>query len=273
MPGASDAAAETRIPTRDPAQRRAERVMGTVVSLAVPGGGADSAAADRAFAWLHVVERRFSPFRSESEVSRLMRGEIAPAEVSLDLAEVLELCDIVAALSDGAFDIRGHRADGAPDPTAVVKGWAVERAADSISAAGIGRFAIAAGGDVVVRGGRASGIPWRIGIVHPGDRSSVALTLEAEDIAVATSGIAERGRHIADARTGSANGELMAVTVAGPSLARADAYATAAFAMGRAGLRWCQSLPGYAACAVTGDGRLMSTRRLQRYRAPTVRGD
>ena len=32
------------------------------------------------------------------------------------------------------------------------------------------------------------------------------------------------------------------VTVAGPSLARADGYATGAFAMGEAGVRWLESL-------------------------------
>ena len=54
------------------------------------------------------------------------------------------------------------------------------------------------------------------------------------------------------------------MTVAGPTLGRADAYATAAFAMGVAGLRWCTSLPGYAACAVTVDQRLLLTRGMER---------
>ena len=40
-----------------------------------------------------------------------------------------EIADAVEVLSGGAFDIRGHRADGAPDPTGVVKGWSVDRAA------------------------------------------------------------------------------------------------------------------------------------------------
>ena len=37
--------------------------MGTVVSLFVPDGGARGLAAAGAFAWLHEVDRRFSPFR------------------------------------------------------------------------------------------------------------------------------------------------------------------------------------------------------------------
>ena len=149
--------------------------MGTVVSLLAPDGGADSAAADRAFAWLHEVDRRFSPFRPDSEVSQLMRRAATRVAtipgtstgLSPDLAEVLELCEIVEDLSDGAFDIRRHRADGAPDPTGVVKGWAVDRAGAILEEAGMERFCIGAGGDVLARGGRAPGVPWRIGIAHP----------------------------------------------------------------------------------------------------------
>ena len=240
--------------------------MGTVVSLLAPDGGADSAAAEGCFAWLHEVDRRFSPFRPDSEVSQLMRGATPnPGGISADLAEVLELCEIVEDLSDGAFDIRRHRADGAPDPTGVVKGWAVDRAGEILVAGGIERFCLGAGGDVLARGGRAPGVPWRIGIAHPLRAGASALTLEAEDLAVATSGSTERGHHIVDGRTGAIPRELLTLTVAGPSLGRADAYATAAFAMGAEGLRWVESLPGYAACATTPDEQLIVTRGLQRY--------
>jgi thiamine biosynthesis lipoprotein len=277
----ADPATEPRIPTREPGRRRAERVMGTVISLIAPDGGADSAAADRCFGWLHEVDRRFSPFRPDSEVSQLMRSStvaaqespvdagdraaLAAAAVSPELAEVLELCEIVEVLSDGAFDIRRHRADGAPDPTGVVKGWAVDRAAAILHEAGMGRFCIGAGGDVLARGGRAPGVPWRIGIAHPTVRGASAMVLEADDLAVATSGSTERGEHIVDGRSGEVPRELLTLSVAGPSLGRADAYATAAFAMGRDGLRWIESLPGYAACGTTPDGRLIVSRGLQRY--------
>jgi thiamine biosynthesis lipoprotein len=253
-----------RLPTRDPECRRAERVMGTVASLVVPEGGASSPAVDRAFEWLHEVDRRFSPFRAESEVSRLMRDEIDPVSTSADLAEVLEICEVTERLSDGVFDIRRHRADGAPDPTGVVKGWAVDRAATILLDGGIERFCIGVGGDVVVSGGRTPVHPWRIGVVDPVDRAMVVMTLEAFDLAVATSGRSERGQHIVDAHTGRSPDDLWTLTVVGPMLGHADAYATAAFAMGRPGLRWCASLPGYAAGAVTADGRLL-TEGMDRY--------
>lgn len=261
------ASAATRIDTHDAERRRAERVMGTVVSLFSPDGGASSPTVDAAFAWLHEVEQRFSPYRADSEVSRLMRGEIGPAGASADLADVLEIATAVELLSDGAFDIRRHRPDDAPDPTGIVKGWAIDRAAGMLAAGDIGRFSIGAGGDVVVRGGQADGQPWRIGIVHPHQPDKVALLLAADDLAVATSGTAERGHHIIDARTGKIADGLLSVTVLGPDLARADGYATAAFAMGREGVRWVDLLPGYTAAGVTHGGTLVSTPALDRYRA------
>jgi thiamine biosynthesis lipoprotein len=240
--------------------------MGTMISLFVPDGGASSPAADAAFGWFHEVDERFSPYRPDSEVSRMMRGEIATADLSDDLAEVLDIAAAVEALSGGAFDIRGHRGDGLPDPTGLVKGWSVDRAGAILIAAGIDRFYLSAGGDVLVRGGQESGTPWRVGVVHPFAPDAVALVLQADDLAVATSGTTERGRHIVDARTARTADELLTVTVAGPNLARADSYATTAFAMGHEGLRWVDALPGYAAASITHDSRLITTGGLDRYR-------
>ena len=265
MPAEPPTDDDPTIAVADPERRRAERVMGTVVSLHLPDGGARSGAAHDAFAWLHEVDRRFSPFRPDSEVSRLIRGEVREGSLSADLAEVLGLAEAVRILSDGAFDIRGHRPDGAPDPTGLVKGWAVDRAAALLLTGGHSRLCLNAGGDVLVRGGRARGVPWRVGVAYPD--GGTLLVLAAEDLAVATSGTTERGRHIADGRSGEAvSDELRLATVIAPSLARADGYATAAFAMGIDGLRWTQGLPGCGAAALTADGRLLTTPTLRRYR-------
>ena len=47
------------------------------------------------------------------------------------------------------------------------------------------------------------------------------------------------------------------MTVAGPNLALADAYATVGFAMGTAGAAWVAGRPGYSAYAVTSEGRVL----------------
>jgi len=258
---------EARVTTRDPGRRRVERAMGTMISLYLPDGGASSPAADAAFDWFHEVDDRFSPFKPDSEVSCMMRGDLAARGFSADLREVLEIADAVEALSGGTFDIRGHREDGFPDPTGVVKGWSVDRAGAVLAAAGVDRFLISAGGDVLVRGGQGWGEPWKVGVAHPFAPDAVALVLQGDDLAVATSGTTERGHHIIDPHSGEAANELLSVTVAGPDLARADAYATAAFAMGIEGLRWIDALPGYYAAGITHDARLISTRGLDRLRA------
>ncbi|MBI2776249.1 MAG: hypothetical protein HYX57_03125 [Chloroflexi bacterium] len=50
---------------------------------------------------------------------------------------------------------------------------------------------------------------------------------------------------------------LRSLTVVGPSLAWADAFATAAFAMGLDGLAWVHDHPGFGALAITADDRVV----------------
>jgi thiamine biosynthesis lipoprotein len=52
---------------------------------------------------------------------------------------------------------------------------------------------------------------------------------------------------------------VLSVTICGPDLATADAYATAAFAMGVAGPAWTARLRGYEAMTLLADGRSLRT--------------
>ena len=94
--------------------------------------------------------------------------------------------------------------DGRPDPTGLVKGWAIEEASLVLDAAGATDFTINAGGDIVARGEPEPGRAWRVGIRHPRLADRVAAVLAVRDLAVATSGGYERGDHIVDPRTGRA---------------------------------------------------------------------
>jgi thiamine biosynthesis lipoprotein len=76
------------------------------------------------------------------------------------------------------------------------------------------------------------------------------------DLAIATSGTAERGAHILTPHTGRPAGSgLLSITLVGRHLTDIDAYATAAFAMGPSARRWIESLPGVDAFAVTSGAR------------------
>ena len=239
-----------------PRSVHAERVMGTVVSFDLRGPGDHDGAIGSAVAWFHDVDRRFSTYRDDSEVSRLSRGEpIGPP--SSDLREVLAACDAVTAASGGAF---AATRSGRFDPSAYVKGWSVQRAARILREHGCERWSMNAGGDVLVSSGPSSADPWRIGVQHPFDPTALATVLHARDLAVATSGRYERGDHIEDPRTGAVATAAASVTVCGPDLGLADAYATAAFVLGEAGPAWVSGLAGYECWSVLHDGRVIATR-------------
>jgi thiamine biosynthesis lipoprotein len=244
-----------------PALRRVEAIMGTTVELDLrtPVADLDPGAVDAAFAWLHEVDARFSPFRADSEVSRLRRGALDERDASADVREVLAACEAMRRRTDGFFDIRFGGPGSALDPSGYVKGWALERAAERLAAAGARDFAINGGGDIVARGRPAAGALWRVGIRHPFERERLAAVIGVTDLAVATSGTYERGEHVRIPGTGAPPAGLLSVTVVGPSLTVADVFATAALAMGTDGPAWLARRPGYEGCAVTADRRLLTT--------------
>jgi thiamine biosynthesis lipoprotein len=256
--------------------------MGTVVSFDVPRTARDDGSLAAAVRWLHWVDRVFSPYRPDSQVSLLAGGALTVADCVPEMAEVIGACARVTELSGGYFTTAPA---GRFDPTGYVKGWAVERAAALLAAAGSVRHLVNGGGDVQCAGGRAAGgqpaggpaageprprvLPWRIGIADPFRSGRLALVVEAVNGAVATSGTAERGAHIVDPRSGRPAAGLASLSVAGPSLALADAYATAAFAMGPDRARgWTESLAGYDAYAVTETGQTWHTSGFGAWVAP-----
>jgi thiamine biosynthesis lipoprotein len=235
---------------------RIEQIMGTVISIDVRDADVPDDAIEAMFAWLHRVDDRFSTFKAESEVSRLGRGEVTLEECHPDVAQVLAICEELRMRSGGAFNAWRARRDGRLDPSGVVKGWAVDAAAAILQRAGARNFCINAGGDVLAMGVPQPGRKWRVGIRHPNDPDSVAALIEVTDLAIATSGRYERGDHVLDARTGKAARGVLSLTVVGPRMTEADAYATAGFAMGGAGIAWVARVNNYASCGVTSDGRL-----------------
>ncbi|MHB9862976.1 FAD:protein FMN transferase [Streptomyces sp. YIM S03343] len=245
------------------ALRHAEEVMGTVFSFDVRGGepGAVREALAEAVAGLHRVNEVFSTYRDGSQISRLARGELTLEECDPEVAEVFELAAEAERTSDGWFSTRYR---GTPDPTGIVKGWAAERAARLIAAVGVAGVSVNGGGDVQMIGAPEPHRPWRVGIsdpLRPGGLAAVISAAGVDELAVATSGTAERGAHIVDPRTGkSAVTDLVAVTVVGPRLTFVDCWATAAFAMGsREGLTWLESLPGVEALLITAGDEVRCT--------------
>jgi FAD:protein FMN transferase len=238
---------------------RVEHVMGTTVSIDLREPFVAPEAVEAAIAWFHDVDERFSPYRPGSEVSRVASGELAFEDASPDVRAMFTLADDLRDRTGGFFDPRAHRADGRPDPTGVVKGWATDEALAMLRLAGARNVCIVAGGDIVAAGESEPGLPWRIGIRHPDREDRVAGVLRVRDLAVATSGLYERGDHIVDPHTGLVPSGLRSLTVVGPTLAIADAYATAGFAMGEEGIGWVARQPGFGAVGITAADRVTWT--------------
>ncbi|MEU0093260.1 FAD:protein FMN transferase [Kribbella sp. NPDC006257] len=210
-----------------------EQVMGLPVSVLARGASARSEAADEAvravYAELREVDRIFSPYRDDSEISRLAGGVLAWSDATPLVREVAGRCLRAAELTGGLFD--ATRPDGNWDPSGLVKGWATERAARLLTAVGGLDWCLNAGGDVVLS--CPSGEPFVVGIQDPLDPAAVSTSVRCTTGAVATSGTAARGAHLYDPRTGRpTTSEWLSVTVIGPSLETADVLATAAFVAG-----------------------------------------
>ena len=241
-----------------PGVRRIEHVMGMPVVVDVRDEGVGDGGLDEAFAWLRRVDARFSTYKEDSEICRIDRGELSLEDAHADVRAVLARCEELRRETGGYFDPRAGP-DGALDPSGLVKGWAVDGAAGILEAAGATSYAVNAGGDIRLRGGALPDDRWRIGIQHPLERDRIAAVVESRDLAVATSGAYERGEHVFDPHTHRPPAGVLSVTITGPDLATADAYATAAFAMGRRGAQWTATLDGYEAMSILADGTVLST--------------
>ncbi|WP_329235945.1 FAD:protein FMN transferase [Actinoallomurus sp. NBC_01490] len=238
-------------------RRRAEPCMGTVFSFDLRPPYPPDGTLERVIAWLHRIDATFSTYRPDSDISRLGRGEMRIGDCGPEVAEILGLCEELAEVTGGCFSAYAR---GELDPSGVVKGWAIERAGAMLDEAGCPRYSVGGGGDIRLGHAPEPGRPWRVGIADPRRPGALAAVLTGRDMAVATSGTAERGAHILDPRTGRPpDGGLASMTVVGPSLTLADAYATAAFVMGEGARAWVEDLPGYEAFAVGADGCTWAT--------------
>ena len=233
--------------------RRQFPVWGTVVDVDCSSQSVSSdqlsTAMDRVVEFCRFVDEDFSTYIDGSWVSRLRRGKVEIENCPDDVIEVWDLCTQAKWLSDGAFD--PWAVDGGFDPSGLVKGWAADKCADILVAAGAEHVQVNAAGDLSLRGGfldSDGGVkPWPIGVVNPTNTVEVVKVFEISDGAIATSGTYERGAHIHDPRTGMIAIGAHSATVVGPLGWLCDAMATAVMVAGTDSAAWFgqEELAGY----------------------------
>ena len=145
-------------------------------------------------------------------------------------------------LADDPPRVRKGRADVHVDLSAIAKGYAVDRVAAALDAAGHAHYLVEVGGEIRSRGQRAEGTPWRVGVAMPAaDTAIVERVLALRDTSLATSGdyrqffeyAGQRYSHEIDPVTARPIAHaLAAVTVLADTCMRADALATGLLVLG-----------------------------------------
>lgn len=240
------------------------------ITVEIIDANADMNALEKIFAYFNFVDEKFSTYKKESEISKINNKEISANEYSKEMQEIFFLAEETKNLTDGYFDIFYN---DKYDPSGIVKGWAIYDAAKILKQDGFKNFYVDAGGDVQVSGRNKEGKSWSVGIRNPFtseklDEKLIVKTLYIKDEGVATSGNYIRGAHIYNPKSKDDKNEIsdiVSLTVVGPNIYEADRFATAAFAMGKAGIEFIERLEGFDGYMIDKDGIATMTSNFEKY--------
>ncbi|HXS14875.1 MAG TPA: FAD:protein FMN transferase, partial [Candidatus Saccharimonadales bacterium] len=180
---------------------------------------------EKVFSYFDSVDKRFSTYKENSEISKINRGEISPAEYSADMKTIFQLAEETKKQTQGYFNIIRHNKI---DPSGIVKGWAIYQAAMLLSKEGVRNYYIEAGGDIQVSGKNEISEKWSVGIRNPFKQEEIVKVVFLKDEGIATSGTYIRGQHIYNPHKDDEEiSDIMSITVIGPNIYEADRFATA----------------------------------------------
>ena len=237
--------------------------MGMPITVEIVDPGDGETAIQRVFSYFEYVDGKFSTYKDDSEISRINRQEIKLEDSSADMRTIFALAEQTRLETDGYFDIRRG---GFYDPSGIVKGWAIQNAAEILRQAGFENYYVDAGGDIQAAGKNGQGRNWRVGIQNPFNSQEIVKVLSISDCGVATSGTYVRGEHIYNPKNdGRTVNEIVSLTVIGPNVYEADRFATAAFAMGTAGIHFIEALKGFDGYMIDRNGLATYSNNFQRH--------
>src|ERR1035437_5395522 len=198
-------------------------IMGMPITVFIADHSATEKAKESAlkevFDYFTYVDKTFSTYKEESEISRINRKEIKENEYSDDMKIVFALSEKTRLETNGYFNI--VTPEGLYDPSGLVKGWSIYNAANIISKLGYKNFYVDAGGDIEARGKNSNDKIWSVGIRDPfsDDKNQIVKTVFITNCGMATSGTYIRGQHIYNPHIGRVPlRELASITVIGPNI-------------------------------------------------------
>lgn len=237
-------------------------LMGMPITIEILDPSATEKLFLKIFDYFISIDNRFSTYKSDSEISRINRGEIIKSKYSPEMKEVFHLSEETKRLSNGFFDIV-H--DNMIDPSGLVKGWAIYNAAKLLEKEDCTNYYIEAGGDIQVLGKNSGNEKWHIGIKNPFNQSEIVKIVYLETEGIATSGTYIRGQHIYSPKDTEEITDIVSLTVIGPNIYEADRFATAAFAMGKEGIHFIQRQKGLEGYMIDREGMATYTTGFGKY--------
>jgi len=239
-------------------------IMGMPITVEIVDNVDSSGLITETFSFFEYVDKKFSTYKDDSEISLINKGIIEPATYSEEVKEILKLSEQTKRETNGYFDI--ITPDGKIAPLGMVKGWAIYKAALKLTNLGVKNFYINAGGDVQAMGRNSNNEYFRIGIMNPFNTKEIIKTVALKDGGIATSGTYVRGQHIYNPlERDKVISDIVSLTVIGPNIYEADRFATAAFAMGREGINFIEKLDGFEGYMVDRDGTATMTSGFEKY--------
>lgn len=236
--------------------------MGMPVTVEIADSNNKENDIEDVFAYLRHIDEVFSTYKETSEIEKINRGEILPDQYSDEMNNILDLCEQTKRETGGYFDIY---IKGKLDPSGLVKGYAINEAANILSRKGYKNYYVDIAGDVQVVGLNAENKPWAIGIRNPFNEKEVIKIVHVSNRGVATSGTYIRGNHIYDPVHNKPATDIVSLTVIGPNIYEADRFSTPAFAMGIEGINWLEKQFGLEGYLITHDKRAIFTSGFSQY--------
>ena len=238
--------------------KKSSAIIGTVITIEIADDSAREADVEKIFSYFEDIEKRFSIFDPQSEISLINDGILKQYQYSPEMIEVFALAEKTRMESNGYFNILTPA--GNYNPSGIVKGWAIRKASKMLLTMGFENFYIDGGGDIQTHGKNKSGIPWSVGIRNPFKQEQIVKVIYPGNRGIATSGTYIRGQHIYNPiNKESAITDIVSLTVIGPDVCEADRFATAAFAMGKKGIYFIEELDGFEGYLIDSKGIGTST--------------
>jgi thiamine biosynthesis lipoprotein len=234
--------------------------MGMEIIVDLPGENKIEVV-EKVFDYFLMIDEIFSPFKESSEVSKINQGLIFEQDYSVLMQEVVDKIAETKKQTSGYFNAWNN---GKFDPSGLVKGWAIYNAGKIILDSGVNNFYLEAGGDIQTSGFNDKGERWSIGIKNPFEPTEMIKVVYLGGEGIATSGNYFLGEHIYSPAKEKAS-EIVSLTVVGQNIYEADRFATAAFAMGKAGIEFIEQQLGLEGYMIDNQGLATYTSNFNLY--------